>query len=574
MKTELEDQDRDEKGKRTEMGQIACVDIVQGTKEKLPAAVKQMKQEPGNEEEWPEQYWEAKWQDFLKTLQAPYLGRSFPQLSPPHSVEASKECQAVLKEGAEPILWPGGLSQPLSGLSKDTQETLNISPDVTVKVKEEIPDEDTVSLEEQRQRFRTFGYQEAEGPRDACRQLQELCSQWLNLERCTKEQILEQVILEQFLTILPEEVQSWVREGGPRTCAQAVTLAEDFLLGLKRRQGQELEAFQEVIVRSPKMEQEPSDAEDMDLFMDVEPDGDGDSNLLTPDAMMKEDETPQSERSRSLKSTGMTMGKFIHNSPFSGNGEKTHILQPRKVDANEISLEIPEGTHLHVPRVEKRPVSEHGLQTLQENPLVKMLRQHVGGREEGRLDFNTSLSQDRATEYLLENTGIVSGPSFAPSTNLFLPAMLQGYECSYCGKRWQCRSELLRHLRTHTGERPHKCSDCGKSFSTSSHLIQHKRVHTGERPYSCKDCGKSYRRRASLVQHEREKCQKGSPLNAPALPVGYVVLGNCTLLCMKKTAQGRRNRAIAPKGGEAPLAGQPLNILTDIYPQERSDTDH
>uniref|UniRef100_A0A803TRE1 SCAN box domain-containing protein n=1 Tax=Anolis carolinensis TaxID=28377 RepID=A0A803TRE1_ANOCA len=111
-------------------------------------------------------------------------------------------------------------------------------PDVTVKVKEEIPDEDTVSLEEQRQRFRTFGYQEAEGPRDACRQLQELCSQWLNLERCTKEQILEQVILEQFLTILPEEVQSWVREGGPRTCAQAVTLAEDFLLGLKRRQGQ------------------------------------------------------------------------------------------------------------------------------------------------------------------------------------------------------------------------------------------------------------------------------------------------------------------------------------------------
>uniref|UniRef100_A0A8C6XC86 SCAN box domain-containing protein n=1 Tax=Naja naja TaxID=35670 RepID=A0A8C6XC86_NAJNA len=87
------------------------------------------------------------------------------------------------------------------------------------------------NVEMQRQRFRQFRYQDSEGPWEACRRLWELCQRWLKPESRTKEQILELLILEQFLTILPKEIQSWVWERGPETCAQAVALVEGYQMG-------------------------------------------------------------------------------------------------------------------------------------------------------------------------------------------------------------------------------------------------------------------------------------------------------------------------------------------------------
>ncbi|KAM4861034.1 zinc finger protein 496 isoform 1-T3 [Thomomys bottae] len=88
------------------------------------------------------------------------------------------------------------------------------------------PQGELPSPESSRRLFRRFRYQEAAGPREALHRLWDLCRGWLRLERHTKEQILELLVLEQFLAILPWEIQSWVRAQEPENGEQAVAAVE------------------------------------------------------------------------------------------------------------------------------------------------------------------------------------------------------------------------------------------------------------------------------------------------------------------------------------------------------------
>ncbi|KAM6174555.1 zinc finger protein 287 [Erethizon dorsatum] len=78
-----------------------------------------------------------------------------------------------------------------------------------------------------RQNFRNFPYPDMAGPRKALSKLRELCLKWLRPEIHSKEQILELLVLEQFLTILPGEVRTWVKSQYPETTEEVVTLVED-----------------------------------------------------------------------------------------------------------------------------------------------------------------------------------------------------------------------------------------------------------------------------------------------------------------------------------------------------------
>ncbi|XP_017050371.1 zinc finger protein 184 [Drosophila ficusphila] len=77
------------------------------------------------------------------------------------------------------------------------------------------------------------------------------------------------------------------------------------------------------------------------------------------------------------------------------------------------------------------------------------------------------------------------------------------FACQRCSKTWPTKSDLRTHMRSHNPnmERPFKCDRCSKAFFTRGHLSSHLLVHTGEKPFACEYCDKCYQSVGNLNNH-------------------------------------------------------------------------
>jgi len=76
------------------------------------------------------------------------------------------------------------------------------------------------------------------------------------------------------------------------------------------------------------------------------------------------------------------------------------------------------------------------------------------------------------------------------------------YECDTCNKSYKMKFNLNRYQNIHTQTRSFKCYFCDNKIIVQN-LERHLKVHTNEKPYKCDDCLTFYATKYELFSHKK-----------------------------------------------------------------------
>ncbi|XP_061444596.1 zinc finger and SCAN domain-containing protein 31-like isoform X1 [Rhineura floridana] len=429
-------------------GKFTCITL-SGTAEELVRGVsaERVKQELAEE---PLQSWDCQWQRVLEVVPTAVATPVQDNLQlPPLTQGGNTEAYLTTFERvADASQWPreewvARLVPVLNGQAQQAYFSLDAKDKGDYgKVKVAILRLDSyMATESHRQGFRHFCYQDTEGPRGACRQLQDLCHRWLRPESKTKEQILDLLILEQFLVILPQEMQDWIRERGPETCDRAVALAEQFL-----QEQQETERWAQqitvpiemVIVNSPIVDL--SDSTQRHLRRETK--------QVDEDSSLQESNFASKAVAKEMHQ-GESLVEEQGRRSQGGFGEAVFPkVDPRRSLGSERGL----GRQQKGGCLSVRVIKDRGLRGVLTDPEAKRhLCKECGKRFRKKWD-------------LIRHERIHTGE--------------KPYQCPECGNSFNRNTTLTKHLLVHSGEKPHQCAYCGKRFTRRSHVVNHQRRHS------------------------------------------------------------------------------------------------